>query len=89
MEADIVPIGNSKGIRIPAHILKQCGIDKKVQIEVNGNKITLTPARAPRQGWEEAFKKAASRIHEDDPVIYDDSPDLDKLEEHLDGHGTV
>lgn len=85
MEADIVPIGNSKGIRIPAHVLKQCGIDKKVKIEVNGNQITLTPATAPRIGWEAAFKKAAARIHEDDPLIYEDSLDLDKLEGPLDG----
>lgn len=81
MEADIIRIGNSKGIRIPASMLKQCGIDKKVVIKVDGNTITLTPARAPRQGWEEAFKKAASRVHEDDPVIYDDTIDLDMLEE--------
>ncbi|MBP2657182.1 MAG: SpoVT / AbrB like domain protein [Firmicutes bacterium] len=31
-----------------------------------------------KAGWEEAFKKAASRMHEDDPVIYDDSLDFDK-----------
>ena len=84
MEATIVSIGNSKGIRIPAHILKQCGIDKKVILEVNGNQITLTPAASPRQGWEAAFQKAAARISEDDPVIYDDSLDLDRLKEHLD-----
>ncbi|QDR81943.1 AbrB/MazE/SpoVT family DNA-binding domain-containing protein [Sporomusa termitida] len=81
MEADIIRIGNSKGIRIPASLLKQCGIDKKVVIKVDGNIITLAPARAPRQGWEEAFKKAASRVHEDDSVIYDDTIDLDLLEE--------
>ena len=73
MEADIIRIGNSKGIRIPASMLKQCGIDKKVIIKVDGNTIMLTPARVPRQGWEDAFKKAATRIHEDDPVIYDDT----------------
>jgi len=84
MEADIVAIGNSKGIRIPAQILKQCGIDKKVILEVTGNQITLTPAKAPRQGWEEAFKQAAARLHEDDPIIYDDAIDLDKLEAILD-----
>jgi antitoxin MazE len=89
MEADIVPIGNSKGIRIPSHILKQCGIDKKVVIEVDGNKITLVPVRSLRQGWEESFKKAAARIREDELVIYDDSIDLDKLEEYLDGNRTV
>lgn len=81
MEVDVVRIGNSRGIRIPASMLKQCGIDKKVTVSVDGNKITLTPSRLPRQGWAEACKKAASRIHEDDPVIYDDTIDLDKLEE--------
>ncbi|EAX49045.1 transcriptional regulator/antitoxin, MazE [Thermosinus carboxydivorans Nor1] len=81
MEIDIIRIGNSKGIRLPASLLKQCGIDKKVVIKVDGNKIILTPARAPRQGWEEAFKKAVSRVHEDDHVIYDDTIDLDMLEE--------
>ena len=85
MEATIVSIGNSKGIRIPAHILKQCGIDKKVTLEVKGNQILLTPAVPPRQGWEEAFQKAALRLSEDDPAIYDDSLDLDRLEENLDG----
>jgi antitoxin MazE len=82
MEVDVIRIGNSKGIRIPASVLKQCGIGKKVTIQVDGNTITLTPSRMPRQGWEAAFKKAALRIHEDDPVIYDDSLDLDKLEEN-------
>ncbi len=89
MEAHVVKIGNSKGIRIPASMLKQCRIDKKIIIEVDGGKITLTPTRMPRQGWEEAFKKAAVRIQEDDPVIYDDSVDLDKLEEYLGGRRTV
>lgn len=81
MEVDVVRIGNSKGIRIPASMLKQCGIDRKVTLSLDGNRITLTPSRAPRQGWAAACKMAAARIHEDDPVIYDDSLDLDKVEE--------
>jgi len=79
MEVDVVRIGNSKGIRIPASILKQCGIDKKVIIKVDGNTITLTPSGAPRKGWAEACKKAAARLHEDDPVICDDTIDIDML----------
>jgi len=81
MEVDVVRIGNSKGIRIPTSMLKQCGIDKKVIIKVNGNAITLTPASTPRQGWAEACKKAASRLHEDDPVICDDTIDIDMMDE--------
>lgn len=79
MEVDVVRIGNSRGIRIPASILKQCGIDKKVTIKIDGDTITLTPSRAPRQGWAEACKRAASRLHEDDPVIGDDTIDIDLL----------
>ena len=84
MEANIVSIGNSKGIRIPAQILKQCGFGTKVNLEVKGNQITLTPAEVPRQGWEEAFRQAAARLAEDDPAIYADALDLDKMEKYLD-----
>ena len=85
MEADIVSIGNSRGIRIPAHILKLCGIEKKVRMEVRDGQIMLTPVKAVRQGWEEAFRLASTRMAEDDQVIYEDSLDLDILEEHLNG----
>ncbi|WP_416341307.1 AbrB/MazE/SpoVT family DNA-binding domain-containing protein [Sporomusa sphaeroides] len=61
MEAAIIRIGNSKGISIPASLLKQCGIDKVI-IKVDGSIITLAPVRVPRQGWEQAFKKAGLLI---------------------------
>lgn len=85
METDIISIGNSRGIRIPAHILKLCGIEKKVRMEVRDGQITLTPIKAVRQGWEEAFRLASSRLAEDDAAIYDDSLDLDTLEDQLNG----
>lgn len=85
METDVVSIGNSRGIRIPAHILKLCGIEKKVLMEVRDGQITLTPIKAVRQGWEEAFRLASSRLAEEDPAIYDDSLDLDTLEDQLNG----
>lgn len=85
METDIISIGNSRGIRIPAHILKLCGIEKKVLMEVRDGQITLTPIKAVRQGWEEAFRLASSRLAEDDAAIYDDSLELDTLEDQLNG----
>lgn len=85
METDIISIGNSRGIRIPAHILKLCGIEKKVRMEVRDGQITLTPIKAVRQGWEEAFRLASSRLAEDDAAIYDDSLELDTLEDQLNG----
>ena len=56
MEVDIIKIGNSQGIRLPVAILKQCGIDSKVELEIKGNCIIIKPIKTPRQGWAEAFK---------------------------------
>ena len=82
MELDIIKIGNSKGIRIPTSILKECGFEKKVSIEIHGDSLTLRPARRPREGWEEAFKRM--RANDDDALIYDDSLDLHLLPEWKD-----
>ncbi len=57
MKTNLVPIDNSKGIRIPAAILKQCNIENQVELEVKKNKIVLKPVKAkPREGWDSAFK---------------------------------
>jgi antitoxin MazE len=43
MILDIVQIGNSQGIRIPKSILEECGINKKIDLEVKNNTITIKP----------------------------------------------
>ena len=67
----IVQIGNSKGIRIPKSILKQCHITDKVNMEIEENKIILKPINnIPRQGWNEKFKKM--RLNYDDKLLIND-----------------
>ena len=56
MLADIVRIGNSKGIRIPAYILKECNITDKVEMEVQDGKIVIFPIEKPREKWDEKYK---------------------------------
>lgn len=56
MLMDIIKIGNSKGIRLPLAVLKQCGIDSKVELEIKDNYIIIKPVKTPRQGWAEAFE---------------------------------
>ncbi|MEW6739976.1 MAG: AbrB/MazE/SpoVT family DNA-binding domain-containing protein [Nitrospirota bacterium] len=57
MRTNLVSIGNSKGIRIPAAILKQCNIADHVELEVEKDKIILKPVQIkPREKWDEAFK---------------------------------
>lgn len=55
MKTDVIRIGNSKGVRLPATMLKQCGITSKVEIELRENEIVLRPVPSPREGWEESF----------------------------------
>ena len=66
-----IKIGNSKGIRLPLAVLKQCGIDSKVELEIQDNCIIIKPIKNPRQGWAEAFE----RMHQNDddvPIIPDE-----------------
>jgi len=41
MKATIIPIGNSRGIRIPKAILEQCNMEKDVFLEVKGENIII------------------------------------------------
>ena len=57
MEANIVKVGNSKGVIIPAKILKLLRLEAKVNISVEDDKIIITPMnKKPREGWEEMIK---------------------------------
>jgi|CZCB01.1.fsa_nt_gi antitoxin MazE len=78
MEIDVIKIGNSKGIRLPMAILKQCGIESKVELEIEDNCIIIKPVKTPRQGWAEAFKV----MHEkrDDSLLIEEEIDNDLLE---------
>lgn len=76
MRANIIQIGNSKGIIIPSDILHKLRLSIKsaVNIKVEGEKIVIQSE--PRQGWAEAAK----RMHaagDDQPLIPDVFEDED------------
>ena len=76
MHVNIVPIGNSKGIRIPQSLLKICHIEREVNLDVKGNTIMIRPLkRLPRNGWNEAFETMHRR--KEDRLLMDDRFDLD------------
>ncbi len=60
MKTEIVPIGNSRGIRIPKPLIEQCKLGKTVEWRVEKDRLIVSAARRPRQGWEEAFRAAGS-----------------------------
>ena len=76
MKTTLVPIGNSKGIRIPKAILEQCHFTKEIDLRVDGNTLILKSIKhKPRQHWNEVFKT----IHKNggDNLLIDDGLDLD------------
>ena len=59
METNIINVGNSKGIIIPAKILKLLGIKDKVQVLVEGDQMIIKPLDTnPRTNWEAQFMQA-------------------------------
>jgi len=75
MKATIVPIGNSKGIRIPRAVLEHCHFTHEVDLEVRGETLVLKSInKRPRQGWDEAFK--TMHAHGADNPILRDTMDL-------------
>ena len=76
MLINIVPIGNSKGIRIPKAILDQCDIENEVDLEVENGKIIIEPIkRIPRNGWTESLIQMAETG--EDQLLFEDTIDLE------------
>jgi antitoxin MazE len=65
MKVEIVRVGNSRGIRIPKPILEECGFHDTVELQIENHRLVIAPSRAPREGWEEAFRAAGSSAHDE------------------------
>ncbi len=66
MNAKIIQIGNSKGLRLSKMILKKYNIQDQVEIMLKEDHIVIRPVGKPRAGWEEQFSK---NLDEDDNVL--------------------
>jgi antitoxin MazE len=55
MEIPIIPIGNSKGIRLSKTILKKYNLQDSVEVVMENEYIILKPVKQTRKNWEEAF----------------------------------
>ena len=65
MKVELVRIGNSRGIRIPKPILRQCGFQDTVELRVETDRLVITPGHPPREGWEEAFRAAGPSTNDE------------------------
>ena len=80
MKITLISIGNSKGIRIPSSVIKQCGLGNELEMSIENGVILLAPVRSVRGGWSAAFEKMA--VVGDDALLV---PDV--LENDFDAEG--
>lgn len=72
MLTKIVPIGNSRGIRIPKSMLDGCGFGEEAELQAKNGALILRPVNTPRAGWAEAFTSMAAA--KDDFLVQEDAP---------------
>ncbi len=71
MKTKLVPIGNSRGVRLPKPLIEQAGLSDDVELHVREGAIVITPAVAARDGWSEA----AQLLHQrQDDRLLDSTP---------------
>ena len=67
MITQLIKVGNSRGVRIPKPLIQETGLTDDVTIRVEGGSIIISPVRAVRSGWQEAFNKM--HANNDDVLI--------------------
>jgi len=72
MKVELIRIGNSRGIRIPKALIEQYGFGRGVELRIENDRLVMVPDHRPRQGWEEAFRRAGESAK--DEVLLDTIP---------------
>ena len=78
MRSKIVPIGNSRGIRIPKPLIEEAGLSETVNLRIVESGILIERALAPRAGWEDDARLIRDRdedglLDEPTPTSFDTS----------------
>ncbi|MEE4297452.1 MAG: hypothetical protein V2J20_12645 [Wenzhouxiangella sp.] len=71
MKTKLIAIGNSRGVRIPAALIREAGLEYELDLRVEDGGLKISPARSVREGWDEAFSAAASEPA--DALLIDDT----------------
>ena len=70
MQSTLIQIGNSKGVRLPASLIKEYELKEAIEITPTPEGILIRPAkkRKAREGWEEQIQAS---IEKEGPIDYD------------------
>ncbi len=72
MQVSLIDIGTSRGIRIPATVLKSFDTPSSFNLRVEDEKIVLDVIKNPRDGWDVKFKNTKNDL------LIDDTLDLEQ-----------
>ena len=75
MQVSLIDIGTSKGIRIPASVLKEMNAPQHFKLHVEEGRIILDTIEEPRKGWDKKFQQ------EENALLIDDGLDMDAWDE--------
>jgi antitoxin MazE len=78
MEIPIVPIGNSRGIRLSKTLIEKYDFKDMVELILEEEYVIIKPAVHPRKNWDLAFKSMHERG--DDKLLIDDVFEDENLE---------
>ena len=70
MNIPVIPIGNSKGIRLSKTILEKYSIQDSLEIILEEDYIVLKPSTQAREGWDQAFKKMNEEGDDPEKYVY-------------------
>ncbi|MFW6149844.1 MAG: AbrB/MazE/SpoVT family DNA-binding domain-containing protein [Atribacterota bacterium] len=76
MKSKLIKIGNSRGIRINSHIIKECELGNEIEIKVVDKKLIIEAVKEKRKGWDASCKKM-HKSSEDNLLISEEN-DFDK-----------
>ena len=68
METTLIPIGNSRGVRIPKPFIEKCGLEGELEIDIADGAVLIQATRRARAGWAEAFEHMAREGDDKLPV---------------------
>ena len=66
LEAKLIKIGNSQGIRLPKKIISKYGLGNLVLLEETEDGILIHAAKSGKLSWEDTYKAMAASEEQDE-----------------------
>jgi len=63
-EVDLINIGNSKGVRLPKHLIEACGFENTILLDFQDGQLILSAKKKNRENWEKKFNDKHSKKEE-------------------------